>query len=129
MSSLSLKSRALSAGRKLLQAYDKYHGGDLSWSNAAYVVLTCEKKLLFQQYHYAIVVADIDEEFFDSLLEEHQDTLNSIRHTLAKSCKEKLQEKLDAEGEIPMKLKKYMKTFPRLGLKVPVVNGNGNVPT
>ena len=68
MSSLSLKSRALSAGRKVLQAYDKYHGGDLSWSNAAYVVLTGEKKLLFQQYHYAIVVADIDEDFFDSFL-------------------------------------------------------------
>ena len=84
---------------------------------------------MFQRYHYVIVVADIDEEFFHSLLEEHQDTLNRIRHTLAKSCKEKLQEKLDADGKIPMKLKKYMKIFPRLGLKVPVVNGNGNVPT
>ena len=90
--------------------------------------MTGEKKNLFQQYHYALVVADIDEESFDSLLEEHEGTLNSIRHTLAKSCKEKLQEKLDADGEIPMKLKKYMKIFQRL-LKVPIVNGNGNVPS
>ena len=60
MSSLSLKSRALSAGKKLLDAFDKNDGDDLSWGSAAYVVLTSEKRELFRQYHYAIVVSDID---------------------------------------------------------------------
>ena len=47
MSSLSLKSRALSAGKKLLDAFDKNHGDDLSWGSAAYVVLTGESENCF----------------------------------------------------------------------------------
>ena len=74
--------------------------------------------------------ADIDEEGFDALLEEHPGVLSNIKKSFTKACKAKLQEILDEneDGEIPLKLKIYKKIFPRCGLKKSVVNGGGNIP-
>ena len=127
---MNLKSRALCAGKKLRETYEKINGEDLSWSNAAYVLITGEKVNMFHRYQYALMYADVDEAGFDALLEEHPGLLSNIKHPFNKACKGKLQEILEESenGDIPLKLKIYIKIFPRCGLKNPVANGGGNVP-
>ena len=85
---------------------------------------------MFHRYQYVLMYADVDEEGFDTLLEEHPGVLSNIKHSFSKACKTKLQEILDENenGDIPLKLKIYSKIFPRSGLKIPVANGGGNVP-
>ena len=127
---MSLKSRSLCAGKNLRDAYARIDGADLSWGSAAYVLVTGEKETMFHRYKYALMYADVNEEGFDELLEEHPGVLSKIRETFNKACKAKIQEIFDQSenGEIPSKMKIYMKIFPRCGLNTPDVNGGGNVP-
>ena len=50
---------------------------------------------MFAQHQYAPMYADVDEEGFDTLLEEHPGVLSNIKHAFSKGCKTKLQEILD----------------------------------
>ena len=45
---------------------------------------------MFSRYKYALMYADVNEEGFDELLEEHPGVLSKIRDTFSKSCKAKL---------------------------------------
>ena len=56
-------------------AYARISGEDLSWSTAAYVLVTGEKEIMFRRYQYALMYADVNEEGFDELLEEHPGVL------------------------------------------------------
>jgi len=53
------------------------------------------KSYMFAQHQYAPMYADVDEEGFDTLLEEHPGVLSNIKHAFSKGCKTKLQEILD----------------------------------
>ena len=53
----------------------------------------------------SLMYTDVDEEGFDTLLEEHPGVLSNMKRALSKACKTKLQEILDESknGEIPLK--------------------------
>ena len=50
---------------------------------------------MFAQHQYVLMYADVDEEGFGTLLEEHPCVLSNIKHTFSEACKTKLQEILD----------------------------------
>ena len=72
----------------LRETYEKIsRGGVLSWSNADCVLITDEKVNMFAQYQYSLMYADVDEEGFDTLLEEHPGVLSNINTRSAKLAK------------------------------------------
>ena len=79
----------------------------------------------------SLIYADVEQEGFDTLFEEHPGVLSNINRAFSKACKTKLQEILyeSENGEIPLKLKIYSRIFPRSRLKIPVANGGGNAPS
>ena len=107
----------------MLKAYDKIGGSDLSWSTAAYVLCTGETASNILRYKFSIVALQIDARGWSQRLKSLRGKINEIRLGIEAESKKMLQKMIDDceanQSDIPTKFYKFVKIFPRLGLKFP----------